>query len=106
MRNGNGQLDSINHQMVSLTMDHVVFGHGHHTWWVSHYVLQDQLSQTIRSPGRFFAVNEIKAMFAHILLNYDVKLEDSSLQRPTNFHLEDAIIPDIKAKVMFRKRRN
>ncbi|KAL9712299.1 hypothetical protein Ac2012v2_003533 [Leucoagaricus gongylophorus] len=89
MRNGNGQLDSINHQMVSLSMDHVVFGHGRHA-----------------CPGRFFAVNEIKAMFAHILLNYDVKLEDSSLQRPTNFHLEDAIIPDIKAKVMFRKRRN
>jgi hypothetical protein len=59
----------------------------------------------IRSPGRFFAVNEIKAMFAHILLEYDVKLENGSLERPPNSYFEAGIIPNPKAKVMFRQRQ-
>lgn len=29
------------------------------------------------SPGRFFAVNEVKMIVGHILLNYDIKLDDS-----------------------------
>ena len=28
------------------------------------------------SPGRFFAVNEVKALFAHIVATYDVKFEE------------------------------
>jgi hypothetical protein len=57
------------------------------------------------SPGRFFAVNEIKAMFAHILLNYDVQLENGSMERPANLKVEAATMPNVKAKVMFRKRQ-
>ena len=30
------------------------------------------------SPGRFFAVNEMKALFAHIIANYDFKLEEGA----------------------------
>lgn len=58
-----------------------------------------------RSPGRFFAVNEIKAMFAHILLNYDVQLENGSVDRPVNRYFGQNITPNMKAKVMFRRRR-
>ena len=57
------------------------------------------------SPGRFLAVNEIKAMFAHILLEYDVQFENGSLERPCNFYFESATIPNSKARVMFRKRQ-
>ncbi|KAJ3556908.1 hypothetical protein NP233_g11870 [Leucocoprinus birnbaumii] len=89
MRDGDGELDGIKHQMVSLSLDHVVFGHGRHA-----------------CPGRFFAVNEIKAMFAHILLNYDIQLENGSMKRPENFCVEANIIPNTKAKVLFRKRRD
>ncbi len=28
------------------------------------------------SPGRFFAVNEVKALIAHIVVTYDIKFED------------------------------
>lgn len=56
------------------------------------------------SPGRFFAVNELKAMFAYLILNYDVQLEGGSLERPQNVTYESNIIPNTKAKVMFRKR--
>jgi len=28
------------------------------------------------SPGRFFAVNEIKRLFAYIIATYDIKLEE------------------------------
>ncbi|KAF9453730.1 cytochrome P450 [Macrolepiota fuliginosa MF-IS2] len=88
MRNGDGGLDSVKHQMVSLDIDHIVFGHGRHA-----------------CPGRFFAVNEIKAMFAHIILNYDVQLENKSMERPKNMYFEGMKSPNQKAKVMFRKRK-
>lgn len=63
------------------------------------------LIETLPSPGRFFAVNEIKAMFAHILLNYDVQLPNGSMERPPNFTVEGTTVPSRRAKVMFRKRR-
>ncbi|KAF5349711.1 hypothetical protein D9756_008946 [Leucocoprinus leucothites] len=89
MRQGDGELDSIKHQMVALETDQIVFGHGRHA-----------------CPGRFLAVNEIKTMFAHILMNYDVQLENGSKIRPPNVTVEGSIIPNQKAKVMFRKRKS
>jgi hypothetical protein len=47
----------------------------------------------------------IKAIFAHILLYYDVQLEEGSLERPPNVYFEAAIIPSSKARIMFRKRQ-
>lgn len=32
MRDGDGELDSIKHQMVSLDRDYIAFGHGRHAW--------------------------------------------------------------------------
>lgn len=54
------------------------------------------------SPGRFFAVNEIKAMLAHVLLNYDVKLADG--KRPECIWQQGLSAPNPFAKVLFRKR--
>jgi len=54
------------------------------------------------SPGRFFAANELKAMMAHILLNYDVKLAGDA--RPKNFWFQGFSSPSTNAEVLFRKR--
>lgn len=54
------------------------------------------------SPGRFFAVNEIKTMMANVLLNYDVKTEDGV--RPKNVNMGATFIPNLKAKLLFRRR--
>lgn len=56
------------------------------------------------SPGRFLGVNNIKVMFIHILLNYDVQLEDGSLERPPNSYFAAATIPNQEVELMFRKR--
>ena len=55
------------------------------------------------SPGRFFAVNEIKALLAHILVTYDIKLEDGK-QVPRGVRIGTIRFPG-KANVMFRKRQ-
>ena len=53
------------------------------------------------SPGRFFAVNMIKVMMAHVVLTYDIMM--SELPQIQWFGL--ARIPDNSAEVLFRKRR-
>ncbi|KAF8994954.1 cytochrome P450 [Cyathus striatus] len=73
------------YQMSSISSDYIAFGYGRHA-----------------CPGRFFAVNELKAMAAYLILNYDVKLPTS--QRPANWWFEQNLIPNQKATVMFRKR--
>jgi len=55
------------------------------------------------SPGRFFAVNEVKALLAHILVTYDIKFEEGK-RAPRSFIINSARIPG-KANVMFRKRQ-
>ena len=58
----------------------------------------------LRSPGRFFAANELKCLLAHIVLDYDVAFEDESAGYPPvecingNFNVADA-------DLMFRKRQ-
>lgn len=54
------------------------------------------------SPGRFFAVGEMKMMMAYLLLNYDVKTVDGV--RPKNIYMGGVVIPAPKAKLMFRRR--
>ncbi|KAG6885315.1 hypothetical protein C0993_003292 [Termitomyces sp. T159_Od127] len=57
------------------------------------------------SPGRFFAVNELKALLAYTLLNYDVAFENNG-PRPANAVFNARISADPKAFVLFRKRRS
>ncbi|THG96485.1 hypothetical protein EW026_g5347 [Hermanssonia centrifuga] len=72
------------HQMVSTSLEYVPFGHGRHA-----------------CPGRFFAANELKAMMAHLVMNYDIKLEGKP-QGPKQW--ASAIFPDPKSEIMFKKR--
>ena len=62
------------------------------------------LTSNYYSPGRFFAATELKVMLAHVILNYDVKMANGQ-GRPANWVFETMAMPDIKAEVMFRKRR-
>ena len=56
------------------------------------------------SPGRFFAINEIKALLARIIMAYDVKFEDGKgvphEQRMGAYRLPRSTV------VLFRKRQN
>lgn len=57
------------------------------------------------SPGRFFAVNELKAILAHILVTYDIKLPGDSTEVPKGRWFGGNNTPDRSAQVLFRKRR-
>jgi len=78
--------ESSKYLISSLDLDYVLFGHGRHA-----------------CPGRFFAATEVKAMLAHIVLNYDVKMTNGG-GRPVNECYGASSLPNTKAEVLFRKR--
>ncbi|KAF8187146.1 cytochrome P450 [Pholiota molesta] len=53
-------------------------------------------------PGRFFAATELKLMMAHLITNYDFKLE--KVEYPRKLIIESQSVPDYNVKVLFRKR--
>ncbi|KAI0292786.1 cytochrome P450 [Russula brevipes] len=55
------------------------------------------------SPGRFFAVNEVKALLAHIVVTYDFKFEEGK-GAPPDLCIGAARIPG-SANVLFRVRQ-
>ncbi|KAJ7202453.1 cytochrome P450 [Mycena rebaudengoi] len=77
-----------NQHMVTTGVDYLAFGHGRHA-----------------CPGRFFAATELKAMLAHVVMNYDVKLDESADGvRPPDMPVGYSRVPNTTAKVYFRKR--
>ncbi|KAJ3556992.1 hypothetical protein NM688_g1715 [Phlebia brevispora] len=80
--------EEMKYQLVSTSANYVAFGLGKHA-----------------CPGRFFAANELKAVMAHIIMNYDVKAEKEGV-RPPNQWFGLSLMPHPTAKVLFRKRRN
>jgi cytochrome P450 len=84
LRKGNNE--GVKHQFVSTTAEYLAFGHGRHA-----------------CPGRFFAANELKIMLAHIVATYDVALADGGT-RPQSLRFATSVVPDPRAKVMFRRR--
>ncbi|KAF8552682.1 cytochrome P450 [Imleria badia] len=70
------------HQLASTTTEYLAFGHGR------------------RAPGRFFAANELKSMLAHIVVTYDVKLEENA-PYPASLRIGKMIAANPRAKVMF-----
>ncbi|KAF4556517.1 Cytochrome P450-like protein 93 [Elsinoe fawcettii] len=56
-------------------------------------------------PGRWFAANEIKAIMAHLLLNYDFKFPPGVTERPKSVPVETQFLPDHSAKIMFKRRQ-
>jgi len=57
----------------------------------------------VNSPGRFFAVNEIKTLLAHIVATYDIKIEEGKAV-PRDLFLSEVRLPG-NANVMFRARQ-
>ena len=74
--------------MVSTSPDQLSFGHGRQV-----------------CPGRYFAACELKLMFAHIVLTYDVKLEIEGV-RPPDMWIMTSCFANPNANVLFRKRTN
>ncbi|KAJ7149211.1 cytochrome P450 [Mycena crocata] len=73
--------------MVSTATDHLAFGAGKHA-----------------CPGRFFAATELKAMLAHLVINYDVRAEIEGV-RPADRNFGQISSPSATGRVMFRKRQ-
>ncbi|KDQ24036.1 hypothetical protein PLEOSDRAFT_161982 [Pleurotus ostreatus PC15] len=80
-----GKSDKIEEERLRLTSTHnyLSFGGGRHA-----------------CPGRFFASTILKSMMAHVILNYDVKLESG--QRPADEWYGPMCMPSRKAKVLFK----
>ncbi|KAH9970799.1 cytochrome P450 [Russula compacta] len=74
------------HQAVTISSEHLAFGFGRHA-----------------CPGRFFAVNEVKALLAHIIVTYDVKFEEGK-GVPPGLHITNMNIPR-NVDLLFRKRQ-
>ncbi|KAK0447146.1 cytochrome P450 [Armillaria borealis] len=80
---GEREGEGIRHHMATLSLDFVFFGHGRPA-----------------CPGRFFPINELKALMSHVLLNFDVKIN----KFPTPVWFSENQIPNQSSKVLFRKR--
>ncbi|KAI1793082.1 cytochrome P450 [Ganoderma leucocontextum] len=85
MREDEGE--ALKHQFVNTSVDYISFGHGKHA-----------------CPGRFFAANELKALLAYIIVNYDLKLGGDG-KRPADMFFGMTIIPSPTGQVLFRKRQ-
>ncbi|KAK0452675.1 cytochrome P450 [Armillaria borealis] len=75
--------ENLHHRMVTPSLDFIFFGHGRPA-----------------CPGRFFAVNNLKALMSYVLLNFDVKMDTL----PSSTWLAGDQIPDQSSKMLFRKR--
>ncbi|KAJ6469684.1 cytochrome P450 [Mycena vulgaris] len=83
----NPSKDIFKRHMVSTAVDHLPFGTGKHA-----------------CPGRFFAATELKAMLAHLVLNYDIKAEVEGV-RPLDNNFGTITTPSATGRVCFRKRQ-
>ena len=55
------------------------------------------------SPGRFFAANELRAMLAYIVMNYDLRMVNGA-SRPENFFFAVSMVPPQSTRILVRKR--
>jgi len=77
--------DAVKRKCFVTTGQHYLrFGHGHGA-----------------CPGRFFVALEVKLILSMILMDYDVKLVD--IPKSSSFVIHR--IPDLKARILFRKRK-
>lgn len=67
-----------------------------------HFILSEILNMKY-SPGRFFAVAELKMMLGYVLTTYDFKLAEGCHHKMQ--WLESKVIPDKSIKMTFKKRK-
>lgn len=85
-RQGGAARDHARNQFVTSNEENLMFGLGRHA-----------------CPGRFFAANEIKILLAKILLAFDFKNEDGSLERYPDMEVGPLIAPDHHKELVFQK---
>ncbi|PPQ70640.1 hypothetical protein CVT25_011241 [Psilocybe cyanescens] len=97
--------------MATPTLEYNAFGHGRPAWWViifslpSDAVLTRNYPSLPCSPGRFFAVAELKLMLGYMLTTYDFTFSpESAKAKPQMAWFESKVIPDKSVRLMFRKR--
>ncbi|KZT51548.1 cytochrome P450 [Calocera cornea HHB12733] len=76
------------HAFWTPSSEYLVWGHGVHV-----------------CAGRFFIVYVLKAMMAHMLLNYDFKIPEGQKSPKKETFLSVAILPNLKGKVEFCRRQ-
>jgi len=74
-------------QFVATSNDYIIFGHGKNS-----------------CPGRFFAVTQLKTIMAHLILTYDIKLEEEGVKPPIHWH-GTISMPNPQGSILFRRRR-
>jgi len=74
------------HQMVTASAELLSFGFGRHA-----------------CPGRYFVAYELKALLAHVLITYDVKVEEGK-ELPRGRFSGQSHLPE-RANLLFRKRQ-
>ncbi|CAG7850969.1 Ent-kaurene oxidase; AltName: Full=Cytochrome P450 503A1; AltName: Full=Cytochrome P450-4 [Serendipita indica DSM 11827] len=80
--------DSKKYAMVTPAEDFLAWGLGKHA-----------------CPGRWYAAMLVKHLVVYILLQYDIKLPDSAKgKRPPNLSIMGSSLPNLSAKVLFRRR--
>jgi len=87
LRDEEGDVMWSRHQAITASAKLLAFGIGRHA-----------------RPGRFFAVNEMKALIAHIIVTYDFKFEEGKVV-PDGHQIGMFRDPG-NIDMMFRKRRN
>ena len=109
LREQDGQ--STQHQLFTTTPVWMGFGHGRDAWSVlfdltPYSFLDAPFIDAYRavSPGRFFATSELRAILAHIIMNYDLKLEGGGT-RPKNFFFSVGMVPPPNGRVLFKRRK-
>ena len=97
--------ESGKHQFVSTGSDYLAFGHGRHAWSVLRFSdCTDMYAVDAGvSPGRFFAATVLKSMMAHVVVVYDVRLEDDTACARSMF-VGPLAVPNPRMEVLFRKR--
>jgi len=91
------------HVMMTPTLNYLPFGHGRLAWYEYFVFWSRRMTESLYSPGRFFAATEIKMLLAYVLLNYDVKLAGGRGQ-PADWWFGFHSMPDPTVEVMFRRR--
>ncbi|KAH9959807.1 cytochrome P450 [Russula dissimulans] len=107
LRDKEGDVLSTAHRAVTTSSEMVAFGFGRHAWRVFKTTPVSHLKQLEHrltySPGRFFAVNEIKALLAHIIMTYDFRFDEGKGAPP---HLCAGLFRSPRnADILFRKRQ-
>lgn len=64
--------------------------------------LEKNILTYLYSPGRFFAVAELKVLLAYIICNYDFKIDGG--ERPPSKFFSYSCSPDFSAELLFRVR--